>query len=72
MLSTSMLIQTLEVLERQTQWQRLFMHYEEGFLKKYFVFGLRNYTSKAFLTLSKTDRVRFITYDVLKSGRKRL
>nr|WP_314866293.1 arginase family protein [uncultured Flavobacterium sp.] len=40
--------------------------YEEGFLKKYFIFGLHeNYTSKSVLdTLKKIeDRVRFVTYD---------
>lgn len=43
--------------------------YEEGFLKKYFVFGLHeNYTSKSVLDLIKKteDRVRYITYDSLK------
>jgi formiminoglutamase len=43
--------------------------YEEGFLKKYFVFGLHeNYTSKSVLDIIKKteDRVRFITYDSLK------
>ena len=40
--------------------------YEEGFLKKYFIFGLHeNYTSKSVLsTLKKIeDRVRYVTYD---------
>jgi formiminoglutamase len=40
--------------------------YEEGFLKKYFIFGLHeNYTSKNVLdTLKKIeDRVQFVTYD---------
>jgi formiminoglutamase len=40
--------------------------YEEGFLKKYFVFGLHeNYTSKNVLDILKKieDRVRFNTYD---------
>lgn len=40
--------------------------YEEGFLKKYFVFGLHeNYTSKSVLDIIKKteDRVRFNTYD---------
>jgi formiminoglutamase len=40
--------------------------YEEGFLKKYFVFGLHeNYISKSVLdTLKKIeDRVRYVTYD---------
>lgn len=43
--------------------------FEEGFLKKYFVFGLHeNYTSKSVLDLIKKteDRVRYITYDSLK------
>jgi formiminoglutamase len=43
--------------------------YEEGFLKKYFVFGLHeNYTSKSVLDLIKKteDRVRYNTYDSLK------
>ena len=40
--------------------------YEEGFLKKYFIFGLHeNYTSKSVLDILKKsdDRVRFNTYD---------
>ncbi|HJS01638.1 MAG TPA: arginase family protein, partial [Flavobacterium sp.] len=40
--------------------------YEEGFLKKYFVFGLHeNYTSKSVLDIIKKteDRVRYCTYD---------
>ena len=40
--------------------------YEEGFLKKYFIFGLHeNYTSKNVLDIIKKidDRVRFNTYD---------
>jgi formiminoglutamase len=40
--------------------------YEEGFLKKYFIFGLHeNYTSKSVLDIikKKEDRVRFATYD---------
>ncbi|MEO7978731.1 formimidoylglutamase [Flavobacterium sp.] len=40
--------------------------YEEGFLKKYFIFGLHeNYTSKSVLDVIKKleDRVRFNTYD---------
>ncbi|MGO4904054.1 formimidoylglutamase [Flavobacterium sp. W20_MBD1_R3] len=40
--------------------------YEEGFLKKYFIFGLHeNYTSKSVLDIikKKEDRVRFTTYD---------
>lgn len=43
--------------------------YEEGFLKKYFVFGLHeNHTSKSVLDLIKKteDRVRYNTYDSLK------
>ncbi len=40
--------------------------YEQGFLKKYFIFGLHeNYTSKNVLDIlkKKEDRVRFNTYD---------
>jgi formiminoglutamase len=40
--------------------------YEEGFLKKYFIFGLHeNYTSKNVLDILKKieDRVRYTTYD---------
>lgn len=40
--------------------------FEEGFLKKYFIFGLHeNYTSKSVLDLIKKteDRVRYVTYD---------
>lgn len=43
--------------------------YEEGFLKKYFIFGLHeNYTSKSVLDIiKKTDeRVRYSTYDSIK------
>jgi formiminoglutamase len=43
--------------------------YEEGFLKKYFVFGLHeNYTSKSVLDIIKKteDRVRYNSYDSLK------
>ena len=43
--------------------------YEEGFLKKYFVFGLHeNYTSKNVLDILKNleDRVSFNTYDAIK------
>lgn len=43
--------------------------YEEGFLKKYFIFGLHeNYTSKSVLDIIKKteDRVRFNTYDSIK------
>lgn len=42
--------------------------YEEGFLKKYFIFGLHeNYTSKSVLDLIKKteDRVRYNSYDSL-------
>ena len=43
--------------------------YEEGFLKKYFIFGLHeNYTSKSVLDIIKKneDRVRYCTYDSVK------
>lgn len=43
--------------------------YEEGFLKKYFIFGLHeNYTSKSVLDIIKktNERVRFNTYDSIK------
>jgi formiminoglutamase len=43
--------------------------YEEGFLKKYFIFGLHeNYTSKSVLDIIKKidDRVRYNTYDCIK------
>ena len=43
--------------------------YEEGFLKKYFIFGLHeNYTSKSVLDNIKKieDRVRYNTYDSVK------
>jgi formiminoglutamase len=43
--------------------------YEEGFLKKYFIFGLHeNHTSKSVLDLIKKteNRVRFNTYDSVK------
>lgn len=43
--------------------------FEEGFLKKYFIFGLHeNYTSKSVLDIIKKieDRVRFNTYDSIK------
>jgi formiminoglutamase len=43
--------------------------FEEGFLKKYFVFGLHeNYTSKSVLDIIKKteDRVRYNTYDGIK------
>ncbi len=48
--------------------------YEEGFLKKYFVFGLHeNYTSKNVLDILKNleDRVRFTTYDEIKIRRQK-
>ncbi|MBE0393535.1 formimidoylglutamase [Flavobacterium sp. PL002] len=48
--------------------------YEEGFLKKYFIFGLHeNYTSKSVLDLIKKteDRVRYITYDSLNIRREK-
>ncbi len=43
--------------------------FEEGFLKKYFIFGLHeSYTSKSVLDIIKKieDRVRFNTYDEIK------
>jgi formiminoglutamase len=43
--------------------------FEEGFLKKYFIFGLHeNYTSKSVLSTIKKieDRVRYNTYDSIK------
>jgi formiminoglutamase len=43
--------------------------FEEGFLKKYFIFGLHeNYTSKSVLDIIKKtdDRVRYATYDSIK------
>lgn len=43
--------------------------FEEGFLKKYFIFGLHeNYTSKSVLDIIKKtdDRVRYVTYDAIK------
>jgi len=42
--------------------------FEEGFLKKYFIFGLHeNYTSKSVLDVIKKleDRVRYTTYDAI-------
>ena len=48
--------------------------YEEGFLKKYFVFGLHeNYTSKNVLDILKKieDRVRFNTYDQINIRREK-
>lgn len=43
--------------------------YEEGFLKKYFIFGLHeNYTSKSVLDIIKKsdERLRYVTYDSIK------
>ena len=43
--------------------------YEEGFLKKYFIFGLHeNHTSKSVLDIIKKteDRLRYNTYDSIK------
>jgi formiminoglutamase len=48
--------------------------YEEGFLKKYFIFGLHeNYTSKSVLDIIKKteDRVRYSTYDSIKIRKER-
>ncbi len=48
--------------------------YEEGFLKKYFVFGLHeNYTSKNVLDILKNleDKVRFNTYDEINIRKKK-
>lgn len=48
--------------------------YEEGFLKKYFIFGLHeNYTSKSVLDHIKKieDRVRYTTYDSIKIRREK-
>ncbi|MBK0368711.1 formimidoylglutamase [Flavobacterium agrisoli] len=48
--------------------------YEEGFLKKYFIFGLHeNYTSKSVLDIikKKEDRVRYNTYDSVKIRREK-
>ncbi len=48
--------------------------YEEGFLKKYFIFGLHeNYTSKNVLDILKKieDRVRFNTYDEINIRRQK-
>ena len=48
--------------------------YEEGFLKKYFVFGLHeNYTSKNVLDILKKieDRVRYNTYDQINIRREK-
>ncbi len=49
--------------------------YEEGFLKKYFIFGLHeNYTSKSVLdTLKKIeDRVRYVTYDSINIRKEKV
>lgn len=48
--------------------------YEEGFLKKYFIFGLHeNYISKSVLDIIKKieDRVRFNTYDSVNIRREK-
>lgn len=48
--------------------------YEEGFLKKYFIFGLHeNYTSKSVLDIIKKieDRVRYNTYDSINIRKER-
>lgn len=48
--------------------------YEEGFLKKYFIFGLHeNYTSKSVLDILKKadDRIRYNTYDALNIRREK-
>ncbi|MBZ4033652.1 formimidoylglutamase [Flavobacterium sp. 17A] len=48
--------------------------YEEGFLKKYFIFGLHeNYTSKSVLDIIKKleDRVRYNTYDSVNIRREK-
>lgn len=48
--------------------------FEEGFLKKYFIFGLHeNYTSKSVLDIikKKDDRVRYSTYDAIKIRREK-
>ena len=49
--------------------------YDEGFLKKYFVFGLHeNYTSKNVLDILKKieDRVRYNTYDQINIRREKI
>ena len=49
--------------------------YEEGFLKKYFIFGLHeNYTSKNVLDILKKieDRVTFNTYDEIKVRQEKI
>ncbi|WP_426095808.1 formimidoylglutamase [Flavobacterium sp. DSR2-3-3] len=48
--------------------------FEEGFLKKYFIFGLHeNYTSKSVLDIIKKieDRVRYNTYDSISIRREK-
>ena len=48
--------------------------FEEGFLKKYFIFGLHeNYTSKSVLDIIKKieDRVRYTTYDSISIRREK-
>ena len=48
--------------------------YEEGFLKKYFIFGLHeSYTSKSVLdVIKKTDhRVKYNTYDAIKISKEK-
>lgn len=48
--------------------------FEEGFLKKYFIFGLHeNYTSKSVLDIIKKieDRVRYNTYDSINIRREK-
>ena len=48
--------------------------FEEGFLKKYFIFGLHeNYTSKSVLDIIKKieDRVRYSTYDSISIRREK-
>jgi len=49
--------------------------YEEGFLKKYFIFGLHeNYTSKSVLDIIKKieDRVRYNTYDSINIRKEKI
>jgi len=49
--------------------------YEQGFLKKYFIFGLHeNYTSKNVLDIlkKKEDRVRFNTYDEINIRKQKI
>ena len=57
------------ILEGRHSGNGLSYAYEEGFLKKYFIFGLHeNYTSKNVLDILKKmeDRVNFNTYDEIK------